>query len=153
MKRKTIFLYLFFCCLATRAQNTVKEYLPAGDGDMAIAEIEKVIAMQEQAWNEGNLEKFMEGYWNSDSLSFVGKNGVTYGWKATLANYKKGYPDKEAMGKLTFILLKKERLGPKSYMVLGKWHLKRTKDEVGGHFTLIWKKIKGKWVIISDHTS
>ena len=119
----------------------------------AEAEIEKVMAMQEQAWNEGNLEKFMGGYWNSDSLTFVGKNGLAYGWKTTLANYKKSYPDKETMGKLTFTLLKKEKLGPESYLVLGKWHLQRAKDEVGGHFSLTWKKTKGKWVIISDHTS
>jgi hypothetical protein len=124
-----------------------------GQKNSGATEIRKVMAMQEQAWNEGNIEKFMEGYWNSDSLTFVGKNGVTYGWKQTLANYKKGYPDKETMGKLTFTILKMEKLGAENYLVIGKWHLQRTKDEVGGHFSLTWKKIKGKWVIISDHTS
>jgi len=119
----------------------------------APAAIEKVMAMQEKAWNEGDIEKFMEGYWNSDSLSFVGKSGVTFGWKATLENYKKTYPDKAAMGKLAFTLIKKAKLGPENYLVIGKWHLQRTKDEVGGHFSLIWKKIKDKWLIISDHTS
>ena len=118
-----------------------------------VAEIEKVMALQEKAWNEGNIEQFMQGYWNSDSLSFVSKNKVTFGWKATLENYKKTYPDKETMGKLTFTLIKKERLGPENYLVIGKWHLQRSKDEVGGHFSLTWKKIKGKWLIISDHTS
>jgi ketosteroid isomerase-like protein len=116
-------------------------------------EIWKIMTMQEQAWNEGNLNKFMEGYWNSDSLSFVGKSGITYGWKQTLANYKKNYPDKATMGHLTFTLIKNESLGAQSHLVIGKWHLKREKDEVGGYFTLIWKKINGKWLIISDHTS
>lgn len=119
----------------------------------APAAIEKVMAMQVQAWNEGDIEKFMEGYWNSDSLSFVGKSGVTFGWKATLENYKKTYPDKATMGTLVFTIIKKEKLGPENYLVIGKWHLQRAKDEVGGHFSLIWKKIKGRWLIISDHTS
>jgi len=142
------FLLILCACLSflAAAQKTIKKA-------NAESEIEKVMAMQEQAWNEGNIEKFMEGYWKSDSLSFVGKNGITYGWKNTLANYKKNYPDKETMGKLTFTLLKKEKLGPENYLVIGKWRLLRSKDEVGGHFSLIWKKIKGKWVIVSDHTS
>lgn len=116
------------------------------------SEIAKVMAMQEQAWNEGNMDKFMEGYWNSDSLTFIGRNGITYGWSTTLSNYKKSYPDKETMGKLTFTLLNQEKLGPGTYLVLGKWHLQR-EVEAGGYFSLVWKKLKGKWVIISDHTN
>ncbi len=115
--------------------------------------IEKVLATQAIAWNEGNIEKFMEGYWNSDSLSFVGKNGVTKGWKATLERYKKTYPDKASMGNLVFTLISKEKLGPENYLIIGKWDLQREKDSVGGHFSLVWKKIKGHWYIISDHTS
>jgi photosystem II stability/assembly factor-like uncharacterized protein len=118
-----------------------------------LEEINKVLEMQSVAWNEGDVEKYMEGYWNSDSLSFIGKNGITKGWKATLERYKKAYPDKAAMGRLTFTLLSEEALGKENYMVVGKWHLQREKDEVGGHFTLIWKKVKGKWKIMSDHTS
>lgn len=117
------------------------------------AAIEKIMKMQEDAWNEGNIEKFMEGYWNSDSLTFVGKSGLTYGWQATLNHYKGSYPDKATMGHLTFTLLKKERLGPHSFLVLGKWQLQREKGDTGGHFSLVWKKIKGQWVIINDHTS
>lgn len=140
-------LFLLIACFTIQvlsAQNTAK-----ADAD----EIEKVMSVQEQAWNEGNAEKFMQGYWNSDSLTFVGKSGVTYGWKQMLANYKKNYPDKETMGKLVFTIIKKERLGPENYLVIGKWHITRSKDEVGGHFSLTWKKINGQWLIISDHTS
>ena len=118
-----------------------------------IFEIENVLNMQVKAWNEGNVERYMEGYWNSDSLIFVGKSGVTKGWKETLEHYKKRYPDKATMGELTFTLISKEKLGAENYLVIGKWHLQRERDEVGGHFSLIWKKIKGKWYIISDHTS
>lgn len=142
--RKLLFALAFSGFSVLTAQNT-----SVSD----ISEIEKVMKMQEQAWSEGNAEKFMQGYWNSDSLTFVGKNGLTYGWKQTLANYIKNYPDKETMGKLTFTLIKKEKLGPENYLVIGKWQLQRSKGDVGGHFSLIWKKINGQWVIISDHTS
>ena len=142
-----LILALSFTGLTIFGQNK------AGQKNTDIAEIEKIMALQEKAWNEGNIEQFMQGYWNSDSLSFVSKNKVTFGWKATLENYKKTYPDKETMGKLTFTLIKREKLGAENYLVIGKWHLQRSKDEVGGHFSLTWKKIKGKWLIISDHTS
>ncbi len=141
MKKNLLIVFLFICYCSFAQTNT------------DILAIEKVLAMQTKAWNEGNIEKFMEGYWNSDSLSFVGKNGVTKGWKATLDRYKKTYPDKATMGKLTFTFISKEKLGSENYLVIGKWHLQREKDEVGGHFSLIWTKINGKWFIISDHTS
>lgn len=115
--------------------------------------IRQVMADQEAAWNRADIEAFMEGYWKSDSLTFIGSRGVTHGWQATLDSYKKGYPDAEAMGKLTFTILRLEVLSPESAYVIGQWHLARTKDEVGGHFSLLWKKINGKWVIVADHTS
>lgn len=139
-----LFALLVIVSISSFAQKHAKENAPI--------EIENLMSQQEQAWNEGNIDKFMESYWNSDSLCFVGSSGLTYGWKQTLANYKKNYPTRAEMGKLTFTLLKKDRLGPESYLVLGKWHLDR-KDEVGGYFSLVWKKIKGKWVIVCDHTS
>ena len=151
MKTKTILLAFFsvFLSLFTSAQQMGKVRSPDSD----LAAIEKVLDMQVTAWNEGNIEQFMQGYWNSDSLSFVGKNGVTKGWKATLERYKKTYPDKATMGKLTFTLISKEKLGNENYLVIGKWDLQREKDSVGGHFSLVWKKINGRWHIISDHTS
>ena len=116
-------------------------------------EIDLVLKLQAQAWNKGNLEQYMDGYWKSDSLQFIGKNGITKGWAATLANYKKSYPDKAAMGELTFEIYSREPLGDEHYLVIGKWHLKREKDDLGGHFSLLWKKIDGKWRIIADHSS
>lgn len=114
--------------------------------------IQKVMDAQQQAWNNADLESFMEGYWKSDSLKFVGSQGITYGWQKTLANYKKGYPTPEAMGKLTFTILTLEKLSDTSAFMIGRYHLKRTNDEPGGHFTLLWRKINGKWVIVTDHT-
>jgi len=112
----------------------------------------KVMDTQEQAWNEGNIDLFMEGYWQSDSLMFIGKNGIKYGWQTTLDNYKTSYPDKAAMGMLEFEILSLEVNNETAYM-LGKWNLTRTDDNPHGHFTLYWKKINSNWVITIDHTS
>jgi ketosteroid isomerase-like protein len=115
--------------------------------------IRQVMHDQQEAWNRADIETFMEGYWKSDSLKFIGRNGITYGWQTTLDNYKKGYPTPEAMGKLTFTILTLDILSETSAFMIGRWHLKRATDEPGGHFTLLWRKINGKWVIVADHTS
>ncbi len=115
--------------------------------------IRKVLEDQNAAWNRGDKDQFMKGYWENDSLMFIGKTGVTYGWTNTLNNYRKGYPDTATMGKLTFTLLHLKKFSKKFYQVTGKWFLKRSIGDVGGHFTLVFQKINGNWVIISDHTS
>lgn len=116
-------------------------------------QILQVLTQQTSSWNAGDIEAFMQTYWKSDSLMFIGKNGITFGWQNTLGNYKKSYPDKTAMGYLTFNILKVQKLSSKYYNVVGRWHLKRTIGDVGGHFTLLFKKIKGKWLIVQDHSS
>ncbi|PJB14808.1 MAG: DUF4440 domain-containing protein [Flavobacteriales bacterium CG_4_9_14_3_um_filter_32_8] len=115
-------------------------------------EILAVMNQQEADWNNGNIDAFMQGYWQSDSLMFIGKNGIKYGWQTTLDNYKKSYPDKATMGKLEFNVVKLEVSGETAYM-LGKWSLIRENDNPNGYFTLYWKKINKKWVIVIDHTS
>jgi ketosteroid isomerase-like protein len=113
----------------------------------------QIMAAQEKAWNEGDIEQFMKGYWENDSLVFVGKSGLTYGYNNTLANYKKGYPDKTYMGKLKFTILSMQPLGKQFYRVIGKWELTRTVGNLSGHYTLLLQKINGEWKIISDHSS
>lgn len=115
--------------------------------------IRQLLSDQNAAWNRRDIDGFMQGYWKNDSLMFIGKSGVTYGWTNTLNNYKKGYPDTTAMGKLTFTLLHVKRLSPEYYHVTGKWYLNRSVGDVGGHFTLVFRKIKNRWYIISDHSS
>jgi ketosteroid isomerase-like protein len=115
--------------------------------------IKDAMAEQLNAWNAGDIDRFMETYWHSDSLMFIGKTDPTYGWEKTKANYKKGYPDTAAMGKLDFEIINMKRLSVMYYSVVGKWHLKRSIGDVGGAFTLLFKKIKKKWVIIQDHSS
>jgi ketosteroid isomerase-like protein len=121
--------------------------------DKDIDAIRAVFAKQQKAWNNGNLEAFMEGYWKSDSLKFIGSRGVNYGWQATLESYKKGYPDRETMGELTFSIISFEKLSKSNIFIIGKYRLKRSTDSPGGYFTLLWKKIKGQWVIVVDHSS
>lgn len=116
-------------------------------------EIMTVLATQTSAWNKGDIEGFMETYWKNDSLKFIGKNSVTYGWQNTLERYKKSYAGKEAMGILNFNILYCQKLSRKYYNVVGKWHLKRQIGDLQGHFTLILKKINGRWMIIQDHSS
>jgi ketosteroid isomerase-like protein len=115
--------------------------------------IVKLMTDQQTAWSNGDIEGFMQGYWKSDSLMFIGKRGPAYGWQTTLDNYKKTYPDKAAMGKLTFRIDKVEFLGKHDAFVMGAWSLAREKDNPGGYFTLWFRKIKGEWKIVCDHTS
>ncbi|HSH19793.1 MAG TPA: nuclear transport factor 2 family protein [Draconibacterium sp.] len=117
------------------------------------SEINVLLDKQVEAWNEGNLEKFMETYWNSEKLVFVGSRGPTYGWQATLENYKKGYPDKAAMGNLKFIVLDISKIDKKTIFVIGKFELTRKMGDLSGHYTLVIQKINGQWLIISDHSS
>ena len=113
----------------------------------------EIMASQEMSWNKGDLEGFMNGYWRSDSLRFIGKSGITYGWQPTLANYQRSYPDKAAMGKLKFTILRVESLGKGVAHVTGAWLLTREKDAPQGYSTLLWRKINGEWVIVADHSS
>ena len=117
------------------------------------SEVRNLLAKQNAAWNRGDIDAFMVGYWENDSLMFIGKSGVTYGYKNTLANYKKNYPDTTVMGKLTFTLIQVKQLSPEYFHVTGKYYLTRTIGDASGHFTLMFRKINGKWVVISDHSS
>lgn len=108
---------------------------------------------QIRCWNQGDIEGFMKTYWQNDSLLFIGKSGVTYGWENTLKNYKKSYPDTAAMGKLKFTIVDTKKLSAAYYHVIGKWYLQRAAGNLEGYFTLLFRKINGKWLIIADHSS
>ena len=141
MKTASIFLPFLFICFAVTAQS----------GDET--NIKKVLSDQTIAWNRGSVEDFMKGYWNNDSLIFIGKSGVSYGYRQALANYKKNYADTAHMGKLSFTLLKLNRLSTGYYLVLGKWFLKRAIGDIGGFYSLLFRKMGSKWLIVIDHTS
>jgi ketosteroid isomerase-like protein len=115
--------------------------------------IRQMLDAQSTAWNRGDIEGFMKGYWKNDSLMFIGKSGITYGWSNTLNNYKINYPDAAAMGKLSFTIISVKNLSPEYFHVIGKWQLQRSADNPEGYFTLLFRKIKGQWFIIADHSS
>jgi beta-aspartyl-peptidase (threonine type) len=124
---------------------------PADDPEKAVR---AVLDEQQTAWNKGDLEGFMAGYWKSDDLRFFSGPDVTQGWQATLDRYKKKYQaDGKEMGKLTFSEVDAVKLGPDAALVRGRWKLKMSKDEPGGLFTLVFRRTPDGWRIVHDHTS
>lgn len=141
---KEIILPLLFFPLITYSQN-----LSISDS----LKIINVLETQKIAWNNNDIDEFMNGYFNSEKLVFSGKSGPVYGWKSTKERYLAKYNSKELMGNLKFdvdnIFLVKRGVA----ILLGKFYLKREIGDASGFFTLVFKKVKGKWYIISDHTS
>jgi hypothetical protein len=137
--KKLFFLLLLPCFVFSQSKDEQK--------------ILSILDNQTQAWNRGDFDGFMKGYLESDSLMYIGKSGVTYGFTATLNSYKRNYAGSDKMGQLRFEILHLKQLGKKHYLVVGKWFLKRNAGDVGGHYTLTFEKIKGEWVIIADHSS
>jgi len=121
--------------------------------DSPAQSIRAVLTSQQAAWNRGDIPAFLEGYWNSPELTFVGSDGIVRGYDGVLARYQKSYPDKKAMGELDFSGLEIRPLGPEAALVLGHWHLKRQGDELGGVFSLVFQRFPGGWRIVHDHTS
>ncbi len=115
--------------------------------------IRKMLADQISFWNKGDIPGFMQGYWENDSLVFIGKNGPTYGYNNTLRNYQKNYPNKDYMGVLNFDILSVQAIEKDHFFVIGKFMLQRKVGDASGHFTLIFKRINGIWKIVSDHSS
>lgn len=121
--------------------------------EMQKLSIQNLMTIQESSWNQGDISGFMKYYWNNDSLRFIGKRGITYGWQSTLDNYMKSYPDADAMGRLKFTNILMDAMDSTNTYVIGKWELFRTVDTLSGHYSLLWKKLNGNWVIVTDHTS
>ena len=117
------------------------------------AAIEAVLSAQQKAWNDGNVDAFLEGYWRSEELTFSGSQGISRGFKAVRERYQKSYPDRQAMGKLDFSGLEIRLMGSDAALVLGHWHLTRDKGDIGGVFSLVFQRFPDGWRIIHDHTS
>lgn len=119
-------------------------------------EVANILTTQAACWNREDIDAFMETYWKSEQLTFSGGGKTTRGWQATLDRYKKSYP-KGSMGHLKFDGLEISELGTEASLVLGKWHLeipsKEGKVNKQGNFSLVLRKLDGKWKIIHDHSS
>jgi len=120
--------------------------------------VRQVLNRQQAAWNRGDLEGFMQGYWQSDSLRFASGGEVRYGWETTLRRYREDYPTRAAMGTLSFSEVDVRVLSERRALAFGRWRLKRTDDNPGGLFTLVFRRMRDKdgtraWRIVHDHTS
>jgi uncharacterized protein (TIGR02246 family) len=124
----------------------------AGPRD-AKAQIRALLEAQAAAWNRGDIRGFMQGYWKSPQTTFVGSRGVERGWQAVLDRYRRAYPDRRAMGTLTFSEIEITLLAPDAALILGHWQLARAGDHPGGVFTLVARRFPEGWRIIHDHTS
>ena len=142
--KKLLLLVCIVSAFYCNAQTTVNK-----DKDAIL----KVLKKQRLAWSNNNIEKFMEGYWKSDSLKFYGSNGITYGWENTLERYKKAYPTKDHTGKLNFKINDISNISEDAYYVMGEYHLKREVGNADGIFMIIFKKINDDWKIIADTSS
>ena len=116
-------------------------------------EIRKVLTDQVKAWNDGSVDGYMMGYWNSDSTTFVSGGNVVRGYKEVMARYKKAYNNKERMGRLEFLELGIRQVTGETAIATGAWQLTRAKDKPGGRFTLIVERKTEGWRIVYDHTS
>ena len=143
--RNFFFAILFISSLNIFSQNkiSVKDSLS----------IMKVMSFQQDAWNQGDIDSFMEGYLKSDELVFSGKSGPVYGWENTKNRYYSSYPNTKVMCKLNFTIKKIRSVSLNTAYLIGEYYLKRSGEDSWGHFTLLWKKIDSNWLIVSDHTS
>jgi ketosteroid isomerase-like protein len=137
---------VLFCVSISPRANAVPE-------DSAEEQIRSVLHAQAIAWNRGDLDTFMAGYWKSQETEFVGANGITRGWQAVLDRYHRNYPDAKAMGQLTFSKLEVHVVCPDAAFVIGEFQLEREKDKPAGIFTLNFRKFADQWRIVADHTT
>ena len=145
-----IFRNVFFATLLISSLNNYSQNkIPVKDS----LSIMKVMSLQQDAWNKGDIDSFMQGYLKSDELVFSGKSGPVYGWENTKKRYYSSYPNTKIMGKLNFTIKKIRSLSSNSAYLIGEYYLKRSGEDSNGHFTLLWKKIDSNWLIVSDHTS
>ena len=118
-------------------------------------EINDLMYEQEESWNKGNIEDFMKKYWRNDSLIFIGKSGIKYGWNKTTSNYKKSYPSRNSMGLLHFNNIKCLPINDTTHIISGQWNISRldSSKNIGGYYSLMWIKKEDGWRIVYDHTS
>ena len=115
--------------------------------------IKKILTTQQEYWNNGDIDGFMEGYWNSEELIFTSLNHKpAFGWENTLERYKNSYPTKASMGEFRFDILDLKLNSEKTASLKGKWELIREKDHPNGLFWLDLKKFDESWLITKDST-
>lgn len=150
---RLIALMVIFMGLFAGAMRIPKLSVASDERDSDRTAIRKILEAQQNNWNQGNVDAFLEGYWRSPDLTFSGSGGIARGWDGVLARYKRNYPDRASMGQLDFSGLEFHFLGSDAALVLGHWHLVRARGNIGGVFSLVWQRFPEGWRIIHDHTS
>ena len=146
-------MFLLAAMLHGAAPGTTARSAPSASNAAAQAQVRAVLDRQVEDWNRGDVEAFMRGYWNSPQTEFVSSSGIVRGWQTVLERYRKNYPDRATMGRLTFSELEITPLGPGAALAVGHWRLQRATGDVGGVFTLVFRKFPEGWRIVNDHTS
>jgi ketosteroid isomerase-like protein len=136
---------------ATLASAPAVSPTPTQDENQAA--VLQVLQLQQIAWNHGDIEGFMNGYWRSHDTVFVSGDTVTRGWQTVHDRYRSKYADSEKMGQLAFSEVEVHMFGYDGALVFGRWQLQRTNDNPHGRFTLVLRKMREGWKIVHDHTS
>lgn len=143
-------LTIFVLSSMTFAQETKSK---SQSDEKIISAVRAVMDAQVGAWNRGDIDGFMDGYWRSENMVFISGDSVTKGWQPTLERYKKNYNTREKMGTLTFSDLEFNVLTKTDVVVIGRWMVTKEKENPKGRFTLIFHKMKEGWRVVHDHTS
>ena len=142
-KKTRIVSFLFFLLTASLFSQELYQ-------DPVKMEISEVLNIQKEAWNNYDIETFMETYWKSEDLKFYGSSGVVKGWQGTLERYQKSYPTEEHFGSLDFVINDISQINEDAYYVLGEYYLTRTVGDTNGIFMLVVKRFEDGWKIIAD---
>ena len=149
---KPVQIVLAFILVATAVAGASTRFLNAAESSNE-TQIRALLRTQTDAWNRGDIDTFMAGYWKSDDTVFVGASGITRGWQSVLDRYRKNYPDRQAMGQLTFSSLEVHLVCPDAAFAIGEFQLEREHDKPSGIFTLNFQKFPEGWRIVADHTT
>ena len=154
LSKSILFVLAICCCHVSIVGAQELSKLTPQVQDSTKQTITQLLTVQAAAWNDGNLEKFMETYWKSEKLTFSSGGNTTRGWQATLDRYKKSYSTREKMGNLHFDELEVTIIESQTALVLGNWHLRFADGtKADGNFSLVVTKIDNAWKIIHDHSS
>ena len=147
-------LLLIGCSMMVSCHTTTPQSsAPTATPENAKTAVRAVLAAQVAAWNSGDLSGFMAGYAPSDTLRFASGGNERLGWQTTLDAYRRGYPNRTAMGTLAFDVRDVQLLSPDWALVFGAWRLERKDDRPHGLFTLLFRRTEAGWLIVHDHTS
>ena len=147
---KSKFLLLLIAAFLVACSQLAK---PKFDAKAEEEAIRAMLNAGQIAWNNGDIDVFMEGFWKSDSLQFISPRGVSHGWEATRDNYKKGYPDRSSMGTVSYEVLELTLMSPSVFVISCQYHITQEIGKREGIFTAVFRKINGKWLVVHYHTS